>query len=184
MIILLDMDGPLAHFDQHAWNKCAELGIIPDIETIEHQTSRWLTDHMTRDDEAELRAVINEPGWFRELPVVDGAQAGVDQLVAAGHEVYVCTKPLETNPTCRDEKAAWLREHFPYLEDRLFIAPDKSLVWGDILLDDAPKPKWFHRSQWNPVIYDCPYNGAGSVWAKLPRWTWGQPIGELTCPMT
>src|SRR5690606_26027440 len=105
------------------------------------------------------------------LPVTPGAQEGVDALMAVGVDVWVCTKPLEVNPTCRDEKGAWLREHFPMLEKRLIIAPDKSLVMGDILLDDAPSLEWARRATWMPVVFDAPFNRAGSIWERLPRWT-------------
>lgn len=180
MIILLDMDGPLADFDTRCWKECWQRGWETDITYPREQTRRYFTDHMPNAREAELmRDAINTPGWFTSLKVTTGATVGAQGLLGAGHEVWVATKALETNPTCRDEKVAWLREHFPYLEDRMFITPDKSLLRGDILLDDAPKPKWLKDAVWQPVIFDATYNGAGTVWSHLPRWTWGDPVSAL-----
>ena len=112
-----------------------------------------------------------------ELPVVPGAQQGVLDLLNAGVEVWVCTKPLEVNPTCHSDKANWILRHFPPLHDRLIIAPDKAMVVGDVLLDDAPKPEWFERAAWRPVIFDSPFNRP--MFPGCQRWTWGQPIADL-----
>lgn len=179
MRILLDMDGPLAGFDQHCWEHITSMGLECDIDGPHAQTARYFTDHLPKSDRRRLRALIDAEGWFRALPVVEGAQEGVETLQAAGHEVWVCTKPLEVNPTCRDEKGAWLREHFPEMEDRLIIAPDKSLIHGDVLLDDAPKLEWIGEATWHPAIFTAPYNVAGSEWAHLPHWTWGDDLEVL-----
>ncbi len=88
--------------------------------------------------------------------------------------VWIVTKPLEANLTCRDDKALWIRQHLgKEWERRLIITPDKSMVHGSVLLDDAPKPEWFGRATWVPVIYPWSFNGLGSEWADLPRWQWG-----------
>lgn len=176
--LLLDMDGPLAGFDSAGYDMCARLGLDVMVPRLE-RTARYFTDNLSREHHDIARAEIESPGWFRSLPVVDGAKEGVAELIALGIDVWVCTKPLEKNPTCRDEKGAWLREHFPMLERRLIIAPDKSLIRGAILLDDAPKIEWLDRASWSPVIFAEPFNGPGSEWHGLPRWTWGDPIRDL-----
>lgn len=178
--LLLDMDGPLADFDVHFWERCIAEGWAFDIQHHSHQRHRYFTEHIPdRAHRRAARAMVDAPGWFRHLPVTPGARDGVTALLAAGIDIWVCTKPLEVNPTCRDDKGAWLADHFPELLDRLIIAPDKSMVHGDVLLDDAPKRKWFDRATWWPVIFDAPYNRDGSEWAELPRFSWGDDIGDL-----
>lgn len=157
--LLLDLDGPLADFDAHFWERCHAEGWAFDIDHPSHQRHRYFTDHIPdRAHRRAARAMVDAPGWFRHLPVTPGAREGVTAFIDAGIDLWVCTKPLEVNPTCRDDKAAWLADHFPELVDRLIIAPDKSMVHGDVLLDDAPKLEWFHRATWEPVIFDAPYN--------------------------
>lgn len=181
MRILLDMDGPLAAFDEHAFAHCGENGWTVDVEGPHAQTARYMTDHVADPNHRRaLRKIIDSAGWFRSLPVTAGAIEGVAALEAAGHDVWVCTKPLEVNPTCRDEKGAWLAEHFPHLERKLIIAPDKSLVMGDILIDDAPKPEWFPAANWEPIIFDAPYNREGTPWEDCMRWSWGDDVDDLT----
>lgn len=176
--LLLDMDGPLASFDSAGYEMCDRLNLDVLVPRME-RTARYFTDHLSHEHRAVARAEIETPGWFRSLPVVEGAKEGVAELIASGIDVWVCTKPLEENPTCRDEKAAWLAEHFPRLERKLIITPDKSLIHGAVLLDDAPKIEWLARASWLPVIFPEPFNGPGSEWGGLPRWTWGDPIERL-----
>lgn len=182
MVVLLDMDGPLADFDGHFWERCLAEGWAFDIDLPSQQAHRFFTEHMPdRAQRKAARRLVDSPGWFEDLPVVDGAAEGIIDLMAAGFDLWVCTKPLEANPTCRDAKGAWLRRHLPDLEHRLIIAPDKSLVMGDYLIDDAPHPAWYDggRATWAPIIFTAPFNGVGSDWADLPHWTWAEGTDEL-----
>ena len=54
---------------------------------------------------------------------------------------------------------------------------------GALLLDDAPKPQWSARATWRPVIYPTPWNGDGTDWGHLPRWSWADPIDDLLAHM-
>jgi 5'-nucleotidase len=180
MRILLDMDGPLADFDAAVFALATLTDVDLDIAGPHEQTARYFTDHVVSKTEKKLiQARIKRPGWFRALPVTAGAVDGVAALLEAGHDLWVATKPMESNPTCRDEKAAWLREHFPMLERRMFIAPNKSLLHADVLLDDAPKLSWIEQASWRPVIFKAPFNGRGSKWGHIPQWSWGDPIEWL-----
>lgn len=178
--MMLDMDGVLADFERHAYDGARELGCTFDIAGLHEQTSKYCTDHIPNRRERKVaRTMIESPGFFETLPVMPGAIEGARELIAAGIDVWVCTKPLETNPTCRDAKGAWLRRYLPELEHKLIIAPDKSIIVGDILLDDAPNPSWFPIAPWRPVVFAAPYNGAGSAWEHVPSWTWGEPVCDL-----
>lgn len=178
MRLLLDMDGPLADFDRHFYRRCIDEGYTFDVDGPEWQQHRYFTEHIpNRAERRRARAMVDAPGWFAELPVTPGAVEGVDGLLAAGIDVWVCTKPLEVNPTCHSDKAQWIARHFPALTERLIIAPDKSMVIGDVLLDDAPKPEWFERAAWTPVIFPAPFTDG--QWGDLSRWVWGDPIEAL-----
>lgn len=180
MIVLLDMDGPLAGFDQHFFKVASHYGFELSYEGPTTQTNRFATDHVVQPHQrSAMRRMIEGSRWFRELPVTEGAQEGVEALLATGVEVWVVTKPLEANPFCRDDKAHWLSANFPDLSKRLILTPDKSLVHGDVLLDDAPHPDWLDRASWKPVIFTAGYNGDGSKWGHLPFWDWSDSIDEL-----
>lgn len=172
-VVLVDMDGPLADFDRQVWDT-ATFAFGDDafgpIRHYEDTTERYITDHMLPERAKKMRAEIEAPGWFRSLPVVDGAAEGL-ALLGEWADVWICTKPLATSPTCASEKLAWTQHHFgPYWRDRTIIAPDKSLVTGHILLDDAPKPVWYERASWVPVIYPMPWNE--TMFEGAARWNW------------
>lgn len=181
-VILVDMDGPLADFDMMFFDEVLARGWEIDC-TPEKQRHRFATDHMpNRHERNAARQMVNDEGWFRHLPVTPGAYDGLHMLADYG-DVWVCSKPLEANPTCRDDKARWLAEHFgSQWMRKLILAPDKSLVHGDVLLDDAIKLRWLdnpHRT-WEPVCFKSPFNGhSESEWLHLPQWTWGEPIERL-----
>lgn len=177
--LLVDQDGPLAGFDRHFFWRCEQDGIEVDC-TAETQAHRFATDHIVDlAHRARARNMIDTPGWFRELPVVEGAVEGLN-LLAEHADVWICTKPLEANETCRDDKAWWIRHHFgKEWARRLIITPDKSMIQGDVLLDDAPHPHWYEVASWVPVIFAAPWNHTGSKWADVQRWTWGDPIAKL-----
>jgi len=179
-VLLLDMDGPLAGFDIKFWDACIERGLTFDVEGPGFQAKRFFTDHIPDRRERNIaHKMIQQPGWFAELPVVPGSQEGVDKLILLGFDIWVCTKPMESNPTCHSDKAQWIARHFPKLTNKLMIVPDKSMVHGDILLDDAPKVEWIPQATWKPILFTTPFNHDESEWAGLPRWTWSDPIGNL-----
>lgn len=178
-IVLVDMDGPLADFDRAFHDLCTARG-WPLHSTFETQCHRFATDCMDDNSHAaEARRIVDSCHWFLDLEVVDGAVDGLAELDRVA-EVWICTKPLEANPYCRDDKAAWVERYLgEHWLRRLILSPDKSMVRGSILLDDAPKPPWFERAEWAPVIFPTPWNGHGSDWDGLPRWSWGDPVDAL-----
>lgn len=179
--VLVDMDGVLADFDGHLLDITTDLA-WPDGFTRLHQTQRYSTNHLPKADRSEARKRINTPGFFADLPPVHGAREGMEQLIDLAN-VWVVSKPLEANPTCRDDKARWLAEHIgDGWERRLILAPDKSMVRGDVLLDDAPKPEWLLRAEWVPVIYPWAFNGEHSLWGDIPSWRWGDDFEDLIWP--
>lgn len=186
--ILLDMDGPISGFDQRIFEEARSRGWRLDIDYDHRQQQhRYSTDHFLDDAERRLmRDLCDGPGWFAGLPVVDGALDGLadlDRFIANGDiDVWICTKPLRAAwRTCHSEKASWVEERLgPQWTDRLIIAPDKSLVRGTILVDDAPYIEWLERAEWEPVMFDLSWNREGSPWGELTeRWTWEDGVHAL-----
>lgn len=189
-IVLIDMDGPLADFDKRYWQEATERekrqGTLYDVDcwdipNLTHQRHRFLSDHLTdRHLEARMRLVVNTAGWFESLPPVEGAADAMTELAEVA-DVWVCSKPLESNPTCRDEKARWLIEHIGEGWDkRLILAPDKSMIRGDVLLDDAIKAHWVPSATWTPVVYSAPFNGPGTKFGQdWPQFSWADGVATL-----
>lgn len=178
--LLLDLDGPVADFDGAFFLRCAERGFELEVDRA-GQRHRFASDHIAdKAARRAARAMVDEPGWFRDLPVTEGAYEGIDRLTQIA-DVWLCTKPLDSNPTCCDEKRAWVAEWFGgEWEQRLIITSDKSMVRGHGLLDDAPYIEWISRALWRPIIFAASYNGEGTKWAEYPRWNWQDDIDVLS----
>lgn len=175
-VILLDQDGPLADFDKHFWDRCQDRGYTFDIQHCSEQRHYYFSEHIVDERErAEASALVDQAGWFYDLPVTPGAQEGVAELMELA-DVWVCTKP-NNNPTVRDDKVAWLKLYFPDLAEKCIIAPNKGLVHGSVLLDDHIRTEWLPYATWAPVVYPTPFNGPELP--GVPRWTWGDYPDDL-----
>lgn len=183
--VLLDMDGPLTHFDHECVAVSETNGWEFDCDPLDpdQREHRYITDHMPEAEHRHgLRAAIDATGWYRELPVTPGALEGVEALLSAGHEVVICSKPHEANETCEPEKKAWLAEHFPALRDNYIFTNNKAFADGGpngILLDDDLKPSQVRTARWSPVAFSTVFNGPGTKWGRYPQWKWGDPIERL-----
>lgn len=94
MLILIDQDGVLGDFDNAshaAW------------EALDHPQqalppSEHRTFHVREDYPEPLRATVEEiytlPGFFHDLPPIAGALNAFRNLLALGHDVRICTWPL------------------------------------------------------------------------------------------
>lgn len=113
---------------------------------------RSLTIYIDMDDtlfdftSARVQALQNNPaqpfpqsqvGFFLNLQPLPGALAAYDRLKTMGHHALFLTAPSVKNPLCYTEKRMSIERHFGYEACRdLIIAHDKSLLRGDVLIDD------------------------------------------------
>ena len=84
---------------------------------------------------ADLRRMMFEEGFFRDVPVMADAPEVVRELYD-NYEVYVVTTATEFKNSLRD-KWEWLEEHFPFIHHRrIVLCGNKSVVHGDYMIDD------------------------------------------------
>ena len=150
-VILLDQDGVLADFDTAVETILENLGHNPAM--LQRTTWQTFDDIKTcfgNDVAKTVEDQVHAGNFFATLGVVDGAQQAVVELFDAGCEVFVCTSPKLSNERCAADKIGWISEHFPQLRRRVIITKDKTLVRGDVLVDDKPEitglmvPSWKH----------------------------------------
>lgn len=80
-------------------------------------------------------------GFFRDLEEIKGACAAMRVLKDWGHDVWILTRPSTMNRLCYTEKADWVHKHLGQeWVEKLILCPDKSLLKGDLLIDDNPWP--------------------------------------------
>lgn len=170
MLILLDQDGVLADFEHaflDAWRRQ-----YPDITPIAYEDRKSF--YILQDYPPELRdkaeALYTSPGFIRNVPAVAGAIEAFHELLALGMDVRICTSPLSQFENCVAEKYLWVEKHLGReATNRLILTKDKTLVRGDILIDDKPNITGAMRPQWKHIVYDAPYNRERK---DVPRMTW------------
>ena len=86
----------------------------------------------------EFKFPQSEPNFFRDLRPIDNAIDTVNSIRNMDtYKVFILTAPSTRNPHSYTEKRLWIENHFDYdFTKRLIISPDKSLLKGDLLIDD------------------------------------------------
>jgi 5'-nucleotidase len=170
MIILLDQDGVLADFEgalSTAWKKhCPpEAFVSPEERKSFHYYEDYPEKYWP-----QIRSLYLRPGFYRNLPTIAGAQEAIAEMQRHGHTVKICTSPLSQYENCILEKYQWVEENLGQkMIEHIIVTRDKTLVAGDILIDDNPEVKGLMHPRWCHILYDQPYN---RHLASQPRLTW------------
>ncbi|UWX60541.1 5'(3')-deoxyribonucleotidase [Chryseobacterium oranimense] len=81
---------------------------------------------------------VNEVGFFRTLPVMEGSKAALE-YINSKYELYIVSAGMEF-PNSLREKFDWLAEHFPFISwEQIVLCGSKKVIHGDIMIDDYPK---------------------------------------------
>lgn len=168
-LILLDVDGPVA--DLHpTWLERYNRRWDDNL-TVEDLTV-WELDRIVKEECGKrVYDHLHEPDLYDDVAVVDGAAGGIAALRAAGHRVVFLTACSAVMATA---KMKWLHQHGllgdvpPYVFTDLVIAQDKSLVPGDVLIDDRPKN--LEDFQGKGILWDAPYNRGERRWPRVRSW--------------
>lgn len=159
MIVLVDQDGPLADFERgflEAWRKQ-----FPDeiCVPLHERRSFYVRDDYPGHLREKIEGIYFAPGFYRSLPVVPGAIETLKKLVESGHNVQICTSPLSCYDNCVLEKYQWVEKHLGRdFTKRIILSKDKTMVRGDILLDDKPDIGGALVPTWEHIVFACPYN--------------------------
>lgn len=159
MLILVDQDGVIADFDRgfyEAWQKSGHE--YPAIE-LQHRRSFYVKDDYPSALQTHAVDIITAKGFFRDMPPIVGAVESLNQLLELGHDVRICTSPLNTYKNCVQEKYEWVERNLGLdFVSRMIVTKDKTVVVGDILIDDKPSISGTRTPIWKHIIYDQPYN--------------------------
>lgn len=82
-----------------------------------------------------VRKFVHAPGFFRTVPVMEGAREAVAGLMK-NFDVYIVSAAMEF-PRSLPEKYEWLQEHFQFISWRnIIFCGDKSIIGTDYMIDD------------------------------------------------
>lgn len=97
----------------------------------------WGIDQLTEEVKKEYEDDLDEvPGFFADLPPIDGAIDGFHQL-SQQYDTYILSTAPWRNPSAWIDKLLWVQEHLPEVgRKRLILSHNKHLNKGDYLIDD------------------------------------------------
>lgn len=174
-VVLVDQDGVLARwqdmFDHLLRTTLPHIEPIPFEKITSFKTQKFYDEKY----KAEIQDMMNTPNYYRNLDPMEGAKDAMNEL-AEKYDVMICTAPYISNSTCASEKMGWIEEHLgaEWL-DRVIITSDKTLVNGDVLIDD--KPNITGRSltpSWKHIVFDAPYNRDHKL--RINHWSEGLKV--------
>jgi len=128
-----------------------------------------LEDCFPENDASYVSEILYGPGFMRKLPVIEGAVEALRDLDNIG-DVVICTTPFDEYKNCIAEKYHWVEEHFGKdWVKKVMPADDKTLVRGDILIDDKPHIRGKLKPSWKHILYTQRWN---KCMTKKKRLTW------------
>lgn len=172
--VLVDMDGVLA--DYYAGFLKIWTDRYPDRKVVpaSQLTSFYLEDSYPAEWIDEILAITRGKGFFRNLPPIEGAVQALKEMDESGlYEIYLCTAPDvdAEDQCCPGEKLQWVEEVLgkKWLK-RTIMSTDKSLVMGDIIIDDKPEMKKSVTPTWKRVFFTHAYNQT-MAGPRITKWS-------------
>lgn len=109
--------------------------------------------------------IMSDHNFWRELKPTMGSLESVIRLYTAGHRVQWVTTAWEDCFGWRDARRDWLSQHFSLegdidIEKNLVVAKDKSVIGGDVFIDDNPSNVvgWKRANMGRSLLYRSPFN--------------------------
>lgn len=180
MRVLVDMDDVVAEWGAGYDQLLDEHGDV--AAGIPRRGDRKDWDLRTGRSAAErkiIEQVMQEPGFYRFLRAVPGARTALRQIRDAGHDIRFVSAPYISNPTCASDKIAWIARHYgSRWAQRVILTTDKTVVRGDILIDDRPDITGGDVPTWEHVVFTQPYNEHITDRRRLSSWSdWRDILG-------
>lgn len=159
MIILIDLDGPLADLEGEFLKRWKEK--FPDEFFIpfDQRKNFFLNDDYPEHLRKKAADILEASGFFVELPPVSGGLDAVKKMAALGHKVFLCTSDIYMNKTGLADKRKWVEKYLGHdLAKGMIFTRDKTLVRGNYLIDDKPEITGILTPEWKHIIFDQPFN--------------------------
>lgn len=174
MRVLIDLDGVVANWGK-GWDQYLDWrypsSSTKNIPRHANQLSFDLHKGLSEDECKIVDETMDNMSYINLEPI-EGAIDALLSIQALGHEVLLVTSPWLTNPNCVQDKLAWVEKHLgAEWINRVIITKDKTLIDGDILIDDKPS---IHGAKidptWVQVVFTQPYNRDVIARYRLDDW--------------
>lgn len=169
------MDNTVVEFDKEILNTFRKLYPNKQSFPLEQQTHFYIKDEYPIESQELLKKIYCSEGFFLRLKPIKGSLEALSKM-SQNHEVFLCTSPLRKNIYSPKEKFEWVANHLGYnWTEKIIIAKDKTMIRGDILIDDRPSVIGSQDPLWEHVLYSQPYNNHVKDKRRITWENW-QPI--------
>lgn len=152
MKILLDFDEVINTMTHHWVNtlNCV-YGTSVNFDDVNEWDMHKAFPTLTED---EIYNPLHLQTFWNGVEIMPGAREGIQTLLTQGHEIYIVTS---AHPDTIKWKAEWLQRELPEIPwSNVIVANNKSLIEGDILVDDGLHN--LYEGSYIKVLFDKPWN--------------------------
>ena len=152
MKILLDFDEVINIMVQH-W--VDTLNCVYGTSVKFEDVNEWdMHKEFPALTEDEIYNPLHLQTFWNGVEIMPGAKEGIQALLAQGHDIYIVTS---AHPDTIKWKAKWLQRELPEIPwSHVIVASNKSLIKGDILVDDGLHN--LYDGSYIKVLFDKPWN--------------------------
>jgi len=119
------------------------------------------------NDAKHIRNALFEPGFFADLPVMEGSQEVV-KWMNEHFDLYIVTAAAEFRNSLQD-KYDWLGKNFPFIHwSKYVFCGNKSIINADYLIDDHVKNML--RFSGKGVLYTASHNINNTDYDRVNDW--------------
>ena len=152
MRILLDFDEVINQMVHH-W--VDTLNCVYGTSVNFENVNEWdMTKSFPNLTEDKLYNPLHLQSFWNGVKIEVGAKKGIQELLSQGHEIYIVTS---AHPNTIKWKAEWLQRELPEISwPHVIVANNKSLINGDILVDDGLHN--LYKGDYIKILFDKPWN--------------------------
>jgi len=161
-IVLIDMDGVICDYTQRMLDLAVERFNLPQYkagEVLDFYTEKIFPEEV----QTQVEELSLERDFFLSLkPLPESIEAVKEILDDPRFDVWICSSPKKKGEWCHSEKFLWLRKYFGQkFAEKLVLTRDKTLVYGDYLIDDKVSILGVNKNpSWEQIVFNQPYNQA------------------------
>lgn len=183
MKICLDIDGVITN-TLRVWLEIIEQKY--GVKAEKHQITQWelhKCEPLTQLSPQQIYGVLDQPGFYYNLPFLHYACPKVLERLNSKHEIYLVT--ARTN--AERETRLWMADKLPFLkQEQLVFCANKSLIQADLIIDDRaeniekymethPNSDWLIvEYAYNKRLWRTGWSTCGGDWHEL-----GQLVGRI-----
>lgn len=170
--ILIDMDNTLVNYDAEFAARWKSLRPSDPPTLITSRAHFEMEENFSFTLRPVAEKIMREPGFFVSFSPMPGALEAVRAMVADGYTVFFCTAPSPFQwEECVKEKYAWVRRHLgEEFLSKIIVTRDKTMVKGDVLVDDKPKVVGACQPEWTHVVFEQSYNKTVEGRPRIREW--------------